>query len=83
MASDTDPASAAAEATAAAAKDALASMTLAQESAEKTAKAARLVVLSTNADLADATSDAAMAGVNEAAAQVEYRAATDRATRNG
>jgi hypothetical protein len=70
----------AAAATADAAKAALASMALAETSAAKTAAAAKLVVETSRADLADAQSDEAMSEVAEAAAQSEYRAASDRAT---
>ena len=69
----------AATATAEAARAALASMTLAEASAAKTAEAAKLFVLEANADLADAVSDEAMSDVAEVAAQGEYRAATRRA----
>lgn len=69
----------AAAATAQAAQEALAAMVLAETSATKTAAAARLVVLSTRADLADALSNEAMADVDEAQAHVDYRAASDRA----
>jgi hypothetical protein len=69
----------AAAATADAAKAALASMALAETSAAKTAAAAKVVVMSTRADLADAETDQAMSEINEVEAQAQYRAATDRA----
>ena len=69
----------AAAATAVAAKAALAAANLAEESAAKTAAAARIVVESTRVDLADATSDEALADVDEALAHESYRRASDRA----
>ena len=69
----------AATATAQAAKDALASMELAEKSAAKTATAAREVVESTRADLADADTDLALTEVGEAEAHTQYRDASDRA----
>lgn len=70
----------AAVATADAAKSALAAMALAETSAAKTATAAKLAVLSLNADLADAVAETAMADVDEIAAQDRYRQATNRAS---
>lgn len=70
----------AALATAAAAKAALASATLAESSAAKTAAAAKLVVLSTRADVADAESEASMADVDEVDAHARYDAAARRAS---
>jgi hypothetical protein len=69
----------AAIATAEAAKGALDAMTLAEASAAKTAKAAKLAALSLDADLANAVSDAALADVDEVAAQSRYRDASTRA----
>jgi hypothetical protein len=69
----------AAVATADAARGALAAMTLAETSAEKTASAAKLAALTLSADLADAVSDAALADVDELAAKARYRGASDRA----
>ncbi len=69
----------AAAATANAAKAASEATALAETSAAKSAVAARLVVESTQADLADALSDEAMADVGEAQAKDDYRAASDRA----
>ena len=69
----------AAIATAEAAKAALASMTLAETSATKTAAAAKLAALTLTADLADAVSDTALADVDEVAAQERYRKAMTRA----
>jgi hypothetical protein len=68
----------AALATADAAKSALEAMTLAETSALKTATAAKLAVLSLNADLADAVAETALADVDELAAQVRYREASTR-----
>ena len=70
----------AALATAEAARGALAAMTLAETSAEKTASAAKLAALTLNADLVDAVSDAALADVDELAAKARYRGASDRAS---
>ena len=72
----------AALATSAAAKAALESMALAEASAAKTAKASKLVVMSTRVDLADAETDVAMSELGEAEAQGEYRAAAERADKN-
>jgi hypothetical protein len=69
----------AALATADAAKAALASMALAETSAAKTAAAAKIVVMSTRADLADAETDVAMSEIGEAEAHRDYRAAEERA----
>jgi hypothetical protein len=71
----------AAAATAEAAKAALDSMVLAEASANRTAVAARLVVTESNADLADALGESAMADVDEADARMKYRAAADRAAK--
>ena len=62
-----------------AAKGVLAAMTLAEASAAKPARVAKLAALSLDADLADAVSDAALADVDEVAAQGRYRDATTRA----
>ena len=69
----------AAAATAKAAQEALAAMTLAETSATKSAAAARIVVSSTRADVADALSNEALADVEEAQARDGYRAASERA----
>ena len=69
----------AATTTAKAAKEALAAMALAETSATKSAEAARLVVLSTRADLADALSNEAMADVDETQARDGFHAASERA----
>jgi len=69
----------AATATAEAARAALDSMALAETSAAKTAAAARLFVMATNADLADTMSDEAMSEVAEVDAQGRYRSAVKRA----
>jgi hypothetical protein len=69
----------AAAATAKAAQDALASMALAETSASKTATAARLVALSSQADLADALGEEGTAEVAEAQARDDYHAASERA----
>lgn len=69
----------AATATALAAKDALASMALAEDSAAKTAKAARMVVDAAGADLADAQSEQALSEVAEASAHNDYNSAIKRA----
>jgi hypothetical protein len=52
---------------------------LAEESAAKTANAARIVVQSTRADLADAQTEEATADIDEAVAHGRYRDAADRA----
>ncbi|MBI3749702.1 MAG: hypothetical protein HY262_12785 [Chloroflexi bacterium] len=70
----------AANATAEAARSALASMTLAEASASKTATAAKLAAQAMNVELVDSLEEAAMADVDEAVAQTEYRRATDRAS---
>ncbi|HJP89740.1 MAG TPA: hypothetical protein VJ850_11960 [Candidatus Limnocylindrales bacterium] len=70
---------AAAAATADAAKAALASMALAEQTAARTAAAARLLVGSTQADLADSDAELAQSEVNEVAARVGYRDAAARA----
>jgi hypothetical protein len=75
-----DQAASAAAATALAARSALDAMALAETSANKTAEAAKLVALTSSADLADATSDAGMAEVNESLAHEGYRQAVSRAT---
>jgi hypothetical protein len=64
--------------TAEAATRALESMKLAETSATKTAEAARLFVMASQSDLADTTSAAAMADVDEAQAHQAYRDATSR-----
>jgi hypothetical protein len=69
----------AAQATAEAAQAALASMTLAETSAARTAAAAKLMVQETRADLADAQSDEAMSEVVEVEAHDAYRGAVKRA----
>ena len=69
----------AAAVTAEAARSALAFAKLAEESATRTAAAAQLVVSATNADLADATSDEALANVEQASAREDYRNAASRA----
>jgi hypothetical protein len=66
----------AALATADAAKAALAAATLAEQSAARTAEAARLTVQRTRADVVDATEESALADVDEAQAHERYRAAT-------
>ncbi len=71
----------AAAATAEAARAALDSMVLAEASANRTALAARLVVSETNADLADALTESAMADVSETDARTKYRKAADRAAK--
>jgi hypothetical protein len=58
-------------------------MALAEASATKTAEAAKLSVLSTQADVADATSASALADVNEGAARQGYRDAVERAEGHG
>ena len=60
-------------ATAEAAKAALASATLAEASAAKTAKAARLIVQATREGLADAETEAARADIAEQVAHQGYR----------
>ena len=75
-----EEAAAAAIATAEAAKAALASASLAEQTAAKTAAAARLVVEHSRVDLADATTDAAMADIDESEAHARYRDASDRAS---
>jgi len=70
---------AAAAATARAAESALQSAALAEASAARTAAAARTIVQSTNADLADATTDVSMSDVAEAEAQERYRQAARQA----
>lgn len=70
----------AAIATAEAAQSALAAMKLAEISAAKTAAAAKLVGLSTLAELADAEAEAGMAEIDEVAAHGRYRDASTRAT---
>jgi hypothetical protein len=70
----------AATATAEAAKSALDAMKLAETSAAKTATAARLAVQLSSADLADADAALAMADVDEAEAQIGYKAAVSRAS---
>nr|MBA2381826.1 hypothetical protein [Chloroflexota bacterium] len=74
----------AASATASAANAALESMVLAETAAAKTATAAKLIVQSTRADLADSAADVAMAEVGEVVAHHAYdeasRRARDRAT---
>ena len=72
-------AQAAAAATAEAAKAALDAMALAETSAAKTATAARLFVMATNADLTDTMTDEAMSEVAEVDAQGQYRLAVERA----
>ena len=72
----------AAIATANAAKAALEAASLAEQSAARTASAARLVVESTNADLADADSGVAMADVEEAVAKRRYQDASERAAKD-
>ena len=74
-----EDAAAAAAATAEAAKAALASMALAEESAARTAAAARVLVGTTRADLADSDAELALSQVDEAEASVGYRAAANRA----
>jgi hypothetical protein len=69
----------AANATAEAAKAALHAATLAETSAAKTAAAARVIVGSTRADMADAVSQVALADVDEAAAHFRYDEAVERA----
>jgi hypothetical protein len=69
----------AAQATATAAKASLAAASLAEASAARTAAAAQFLVQSTRADFADATSEAAMADVDEADAQDRYRLAAAKA----
>ena len=59
-----------------AAKSALASATLAETSAAKTAAAARLMVQATNEGLAEAETDVAIADVAEAVAHQHYRDST-------
>ena len=71
----------AALATAEAAKAALASMALAETSASKTAAAAKIVVMSTRADLADAETEVSMSEVGEAQAHDDYRAAEGQSSR--
>ena len=71
----------AAKATAEAAKAALESMSLAEATAAKTAKAAKLLVHEVRADLADAQSDEAMSDVAEQEARKGYQAAAERAER--
>jgi hypothetical protein len=69
----------AAQATADAAKASLAAATLAETSAARTAAAAQLLARTTRADLADATSESAMADVDELGAQDRYRHAAEQA----
>jgi hypothetical protein len=73
----------AALATSAAAKAALDSMTLAEQSATKTAVAARLVAETAQVDASDSESDVAMADFGEAEAHEAYRQATKRASDGG
>ena len=73
----------AAIATAEAAKSALAAMALAETSAAKTAFAAKSAALSTQADVADATSESAMADVDEAESHARYKDASARASKRG
>ena len=54
-------------------------MALAETSAAKTAAAAKLVVLTTRADLAEADTQSALADVDEIDAQTRYSEATTRA----
>ena len=54
-------------------------MTLAEQSAAKTAIAAKAVAQSTIGDAAEAETELAMAEVSEAEAHVRYRDASDRA----
>ena len=75
-----EEAEAAARATARAAKAALESATLAEESARATARSSRTVVEATSADLIDAEADAALAEVDEAEAQANYRKSFERAS---
>jgi hypothetical protein len=70
----------AALATSEAAKAALDSMTLAEQSATKTAIAARLVAETAQVEAADSESDVALADLGEAEAKEEYRRASKRAT---
>ncbi|HET7181330.1 MAG TPA: hypothetical protein VFI15_03770 [Candidatus Limnocylindrales bacterium] len=72
-------AAAAATATANAAKAALESMALAEQSAAKTAAAARLLVGTTRADLADSDAELALAEVDESQASIGYHGAANRA----
>jgi hypothetical protein len=69
----------AAIATSEAARAALESATLAEQSASKTASAARMVVQHSQADLADAISDSALADVDEADARQRYHDSSARA----
>jgi hypothetical protein len=73
----------AALATADAAKSALAAMALAETSATKTANSAKLLALSTQADVADATSESAMADVDETESHARYKDASARALKRG
>ena len=74
-----EDAASAAAATAAAAKAALKSMALAEESATRTAAAARLLVGTTRADLADSDAELALSEVAESEASMGYRDAANRA----
>ena len=58
-------------------------MTLAEQSATKTAVAARLVAEAAQVDDADSESDAAIADIDEAQAHEVYRQATKRAAGEG
>ena len=74
-----DEAAGAAAATADAAKAALASMQLAEESARKTAAAARLFVQEARADLADAEAEGGISDAAETNAHDTYRVAVKQA----
>jgi hypothetical protein len=75
-------AAAAAVATADASRAALQAASRAEESAEKTARSARLVVEASRADLADADTGSAMADVTEVEAHTAYKDAVER-TKDG
>jgi hypothetical protein len=65
--------------TATAAKAALEAATLAEASATKTAEAARQVMETTRADMADATGESSLADASELLARDAYQSAVDRA----